>query len=194
MSKTLAGSVPGFEGWWILDRAVHTCQYVYIHVNETAGRVALTKLEEVARACACANLRKAARVVTQLFDGVLAPSGLKATQFTLLVTSRLMGETPVGELAGTMVMDRTTLSRDLKPLVREGLLEVRPGEDGRTRLVRVTPEGRALAGAYPLWKRAQEAVVTALGSDRFEGPARRLRPRRLPGNRLPAPGTGRYTS
>jgi DNA-binding MarR family transcriptional regulator len=142
---------------------------VYIHVNETPGRVALTKLEEVARACACANLRKAARVVTQLFDGVLAPSGLKATQFTLLVTSRLMGETPVGELAGTMAMDRTTLSRNLKPLVREGLLEVRPGEDGRTRLVKVTPEGeRALAGAYPLWKRAQEAVVTALGSDRFE--------------------------
>jgi DNA-binding MarR family transcriptional regulator len=142
---------------------------MYIHVNETPGRVALTKLEEVARACACANLRKAARAVTQLFDGVLAPSGLKATQFTLLVTSRLMGETPVGELAGTMAMDRTTLSRNLKPLVREGLLEVRPGEDGRTRLVKVTPEGgRALAGAYPLWKRAQEAVVTALGSDRFE--------------------------
>jgi DNA-binding MarR family transcriptional regulator len=169
ISKTLAGSVPGFEGWWILDRAVQACQYVYMHVNETPGRVALTKLEEVARACACANLRKAARVVTQLFDGVLAPSGLKATQFTLLVTSRLMGEAPVGELAGTMAMDRTTLSRNLKPLVREGLLEVRPGEDGRTRLVKVTPEGeRALAGAYPLWKSAQEAVVTALGSDRFE--------------------------
>ena len=134
---------------------------MYMHVNDTPGRVAATKLEEVARACACANLRKAARVVTQVFDGVLAPSGLKATQFTLLVTSRLM--------AGTMAMDRTTLSRNLKPLVREGLLEVRPGEDGRTRLVKVTPEGeRALAGAYPLWKRAQAAVVTALGSDRFE--------------------------
>jgi DNA-binding MarR family transcriptional regulator len=142
---------------------------MYMHVNETLGRVASTKLEEVARACACANLRKAARVVTQLFDGVLAPSGLKATQFTLLVTSRLIGETTVGELAGTMAMDRTTLSRNLKPLVREGLLEVRPGEDGRTRLVRVTPEGeRALADAYPLWQRAQEAVVTALGSDRYE--------------------------
>jgi DNA-binding MarR family transcriptional regulator len=140
-----------------------------MHVNETPRKVASTKLEEVARACACANLRKAARAVTQLFDGVLAPSGLKATQFTLLVTSRLMGETTVGELAATMAMDRTTLSRNLKPLVREGLLEVRPGEDGRTRLVRVTPEGeRALVDAYPLWQRAQEAVVTALGSDRYE--------------------------
>jgi DNA-binding MarR family transcriptional regulator len=126
-------------------------------------------LREVARACACANLRKAARAVTQLFDEVLATSGLKATQFTLLVTSRLVGETTVGELAGEMAMDRTTLSRNLKPLVREGLLEVRPGEDGRTRLVRVTPEGeRALAEAYPLWRRAQETVVTALGADRYE--------------------------
>jgi DNA-binding MarR family transcriptional regulator len=140
-----------------------------MHANGTPGRVASSKLEEAARACACANLRKAARVVTQLFDGVLAPSGLKATQFTLLITSRLMGETPAGELAGTMAMDRTTLSRNLKPLVREGLLEVQPGEDGRTRLVRVTPEGeRALADAYPLWQRAQEAVVTALGADRYE--------------------------
>lgn len=140
-----------------------------MHLNKTPGIVSTSKLEEVARACACANLRKAARVVTQLFDGVLAPSGLKATQFTLLVTSRLTGETPVGELAGTMAMDRTTLSRNLKPLVRRGLLEVRPGEDGRTRLVRVTPEGeRALADAYPLWQRAQEVVVTTLGPDRYE--------------------------
>src|SRR5215207_1922822 len=140
-----------------------------MHANETLGRVASTKLEEVARACACANLRKAARAVTQLFDGVLAPSGLKATQFTLLVTSRLMSETTVGELAGTMAMDRTTLSRNLKPLVREGLLEVSPGGDGRTRLVRITPEGeRALDEAYPMWHAAQEEVVDALGKERYE--------------------------
>jgi DNA-binding MarR family transcriptional regulator len=140
-----------------------------MHLNDTAGLVAPAVLGEVARACACTNLRKAARAVTQLFDGVLVPSGLKATQFTLLVTSRLMGETPVGELAGELAMDRTTLSRNLKPMVREGLLEVRPGEDGRTRLVRITPEGeRAIALAYPLWQRAQEAVVSALGPDRYE--------------------------
>ena len=60
---------------------------------------------------------------------------------SLLVTSRLAGEVPVGELAGEMVMDRTTLSRNLTPLVRDGLLEVHPGDDGRTRLVRVTPHG-----------------------------------------------------
>ncbi len=128
-----------------------------------------TKLREIARACACANLRKAARAVTQVFDEALGSSGLRATQFTLLVTSRLAGETPISELAERMAMDRTTLSRNLKPLARKGLLEVRPGKDGRTRLLRITPEGeRTLAKAYPLWERAQHEVVGALGEDRYE--------------------------
>jgi DNA-binding MarR family transcriptional regulator len=128
-----------------------------------------TMLREVARACACANLRKAARAVTQVFDEALAPSGLRATQFTLLVTNRLTGESTINELAERMAMDRTTLSRNLKPLVRSGLLEMQPGEDGRTRLVRLTPAGeQALEEAYPLWQRAQQQTVSALGEERHE--------------------------
>ena len=128
-----------------------------------------SKLREVARACACANLRRAARVVTQIFDAALAPSGLKCTQFTLLVAARLVGEETVNGLAEKMVMDRTTLSRNLKPLVRAGLLEAIPGEDNRTRLIRISAEGkRALGQAYPMWEAAQEEVVGALGSERFE--------------------------
>ena len=141
-----------------------------MHLSESGTRnVDATKLREIARACACTHLRKAARAVTQVFDEALGSSGLRATQFTLLVTSRLAGETPVRELAERMVMDRTTLSRNLKPLVRKGLLEVRPGEDGRMRLVRITPEGeRTLGRAYPLWERAQHEVVGSLGEDRYE--------------------------
>ncbi len=128
-----------------------------------------SKLREVARACACANLRRAVRVVTQIFDAALAPSGLKCTQFTLLVTARLVGEETVNGLAEKMVMDRTTLSRNLKPLVRAGLLETIPGEDNRTRLIRISTEGkRALGQAYPMWEAAQQEVVDALGSERFE--------------------------
>jgi DNA-binding MarR family transcriptional regulator len=127
------------------------------------------KLREVARACACANLRRAARAVTQLFDEALAPSGLRVTQFTLLVTNRLMGESTINELAERMAMDRTTLSRNLKPLVRSGLLEVRPGEDGRRRLVQLTPVGEhALEEAYPLWQQAQQETVGVLGEERHE--------------------------
>ncbi len=128
-----------------------------------------SKLREVARACACANLRRTTRVVTRIFDAALAPSGLKCTQFTLLVTARLVGEKTVNGLAEKMVMDRTTLSRNLKPLVRAGLLENIPGEDNRTRLIRISAEGkRALHQAYPMWATAQEEVVGALGSERFE--------------------------
>jgi DNA-binding MarR family transcriptional regulator len=107
--------------------------------------------------------------VTQVFDEALAPSGLRATQFTLLVTNRLAGESTINELAEKMAMDRTTLSRNIKPLVRSGLLEVRPGEDSRTRLVRVTPAGeRMLKEAYPLWQQAQQETVSVLGEERHE--------------------------
>jgi DNA-binding MarR family transcriptional regulator len=143
---------------------------VHMHVSDAAANnLDAARLREVARACACANLRKAARALTQLFDEALAPSGLRVTQFTLLVTSRLMGESTINELAEGMAMDRTTLSRNLKPLLRSGLLEVRPGEDGRTRLVRLTPAGeRALEEAYPLWHGAQRETVSALGEERHE--------------------------
>jgi len=141
-----------------------------MHISDTAANnLDAASLREVARACACANLRKAARALTQLFDEALAPSGLRATQFTLLVTSRLMGESTINELAERMAMDRTTLSRNLKPLLRSGLLEVRPGEDGRRRLVRLTPAGElALEEAYPLWKQAQQQTLSALGEERYE--------------------------
>src|SRR5215204_472977 len=137
--------------------------------DATAKNVDVAKLREVAQACVCANLRKAARVVTQVFDEALTPSGLRVTQFTLLVTSRLAGESTINELAERMAMDRTTLSRNFKPLVRSGLLEVRPGEDGRTRLVRLTPAGEhALEEAYPLWQQAQQETVGVLGEERHE--------------------------
>ena len=143
---------------------------MYVHLSDAATKnVDAARLREVARVCACANLRKAARVVTQVFDEALAPSGLRATQFTLLVTNRLTGESTINELAERMAMDRTTLSRNLKPLVRGGLLEVRPGEDGRTRLVRITPAGeRMLEKAYPLWQQAQRETVSTLGEERYE--------------------------
>jgi DNA-binding MarR family transcriptional regulator len=145
-------------------------QYVYMHVSGKSRKKADEPvLREVARACACANLRKAARAVTQVFDEALAPSGLRATQFTLLVTNRLTGESTINELAQRMAMDRTTLSRNLKPLVRSGLLEIQSGEDGRTRLVRLTPAGKqVLEEAHPLWQGAQQEIVSALGEERHE--------------------------
>ena len=114
----------------------------------------------------CTNfaLRKASRAMTQVYDQALAPSGLKITQFPVLVTASQQGPLPVARMAETLVMDRTTLSRNLKPLVRAGWVEMVPGRDQRERLVQITPAGQAtLKAALPLWRQAQVDIHASLG-------------------------------
>lgn len=120
---------------------------------------------EVAQRCAHFNLKRTVRAVTQHFEAALTGSGLHVTQFTLLVTSSLLGPALLTELAERLMLDRTSLTRALAPLVRDGLMEVAPGEtDRRQRLVSVTPRGEAaVARAYPAWQRAQGEVM-----ERFE--------------------------
>jgi DNA-binding MarR family transcriptional regulator len=118
--------------------------------------------------CACANLRAATRAVTRVYDDILRPSGLQATQFTLLATIALVGSAPVTQLAEILVMDRTTLTRNLKPLEKQGLIQVMSGEDQRLRLVSLTEPGQqALAKALPLWEQAQAQAVNTLDKERF---------------------------
>ncbi|HEY9847811.1 MAG TPA: MarR family transcriptional regulator, partial [Candidatus Caenarcaniphilales bacterium] len=98
----------------------------------------LAKYAQISQVCACFNLRKASRAVTQLYDKVLQPSGLLATQFTLLSAIALTGSVTITRLAQELVMDRTTLARNLKPLERQGLIQIKPGQDQRTRIVTLT--------------------------------------------------------
>ena len=91
-------------------------------MNEHLHQPNAAQLAEIEESCACLNVRKAARAITQLFDEVLQPTGLRSTQFPLLVTVALLGEAPVTQLAEELVMDRTTLARNLKPLESQGLL------------------------------------------------------------------------
>lgn len=122
------------------------------------------------RFCTGANLRKASRVITQAFDGALQPVGLKSTQFTLLATLSKSGEQPLTQLAEVLVMDRTTLTRNLKPLLVKGLVEDRPGNDRRVRKIALTEAGRtALERAMPLWQAAQRRLVKSLGANRWSG-------------------------
>ncbi len=134
------------------------------------------KLQPVERAraaqagavCTCFSLRKAARAVTQLYDERLREVGLRATQFTLLMVLRSLGEMTLSGLAERAVTDRTTLTRNLKLLQRRGLVGVRTGEDRRERLVSLTGKGaKALAEAFPLWDEAQAEMVYGLGEQRF---------------------------
>jgi len=118
--------------------------------------------------CACFNLRKTARAITHFYDEMLRPTGLRTTQFTLLVATMMLGPITVTRLARVGVMDRTTLTRNLRPLERQGLIKAALGKDHRTRVVTFTPEGqKALSQALPLWKKAQALIVKELGQDRW---------------------------
>ncbi len=121
---------------------------------------------EVASHCACFSLRKAARAVTQLYDRTLEPSGLRVTQFTLVVALSLSEQLTLSQVAKRLVMDRTTLTRNVAPLERDGLVKSERGPDRRERYLRLTAAGRrALAGALPLWRQAQAQAVKAIGPE-----------------------------
>src|SRR6201985_3647769 len=79
--------------------------------------------------CNCFAVRSAARHVTQFYDRFLAPIGLRTTQFSILAKLQRLGPQPINALAGDLVMDRTTLGRNIQPLARAGLVRIEPGRD-----------------------------------------------------------------
>ncbi len=114
------------------------------------------------------NLRRAARAVTQMYDRFLAPSNLQVTQFSVLVACAVAGPAPMTLLSEQLVMDRTTLVRNLKPLQTRGLVMVSTGEDRRVHVVALTDKGySALAKALPLWQEAQNQIVKSFGQRRL---------------------------
>jgi DNA-binding MarR family transcriptional regulator len=130
---------------------------------------AIARSRQIGQACACFNLRKATRAVTRLYDDALRSVGLRTTQFTLLNAIRVVGPVTVRRLASVVVMDRTTLTRDLRPLERQGLVSVEPGEDRRERKVDLTTKGaQVVHRAAPLWGKAQSQVAKGLGQERLD--------------------------
>lgn len=115
-------------------------------------------------ACACASLRRTARVVTQLYEAELQGTGLRATQFTLLQALEQMGGAASQAALGRLLaLDATTLSRSLPPLERAGWIRAAAGRDRREVRWQLTPAGRRrLAGALPAWERAQQRLRTGL--------------------------------
>ena len=132
------------------------------------AQISLTEFLEPAQGCVCFNIRKSARAITQLYEEALRPTGLRATQFTLLVATRVMGTATISGLAQGLVMDRTTLTRNLKPLEKEGFIRILSGEkDRREREVTLTRAGQEiLSEALPRWKTVQQSVVESLGQNR----------------------------
>jgi DNA-binding MarR family transcriptional regulator len=119
--------------------------------------------------CVGFNLRKATRAVTQLYDEMLRPTGIRGTQYSLLVVLKIVGPVLVTDLAEKIVMDRTTLSRNLDVMEKQSLVSVAPGEDRRTRWVTITETGATvLLEAYPLWQQAQAKIRENMGEERLQ--------------------------
>jgi DNA-binding MarR family transcriptional regulator len=118
--------------------------------------------------CNCLAIRQAARHVTQFYDQLFAPVGLRATQYAILSHLRRGGPMTINALAAALVMDRTTLGRNILPLQRDGLIEVAPSSaDRRRRELRLTEAGIAKqSAAVEYWKVGQDRFDSVFGGGR----------------------------
>ncbi len=118
--------------------------------------------------CNCLAARQAARHVTQFYDQFLAPSGLRTTQFSILAKLKRIGPMTINALARDLVMDRTTLGRNILPLEREGLIAVVQGRsDRRSKELRLTDAGVArLRAGLKGWAQAQARFEAVFGGER----------------------------
>jgi len=134
-------------------------------------RVAMSEavLEDINGRCNCLAARQASRYLTAAYDQALSLANLRATQFSILHKLTWDGPVTIGELAAAMAMDRTTLSSNLKPLERDGLIAMTPGQDRRVKQVVVTPAGVSQYDiAFPLWLAVQKEFEGQYGQKRAE--------------------------
>lgn len=119
-------------------------------------------------ACNCLALRQATRHLTQIYDQFLAPSGLRSTQYSILARLQRKGPMTINALAAELVMDRTTLGRNILPLHRDGLIEIGTGRsDRRSKQLRLTTPGTArFRQASKAWQAAQAHFENAFGTKR----------------------------
>lgn len=121
--------------------------------------------QDVIESCACHKVRMAARAVTRAYDEALRPTGLRATQLAVLVAVALADAISITSLANSLGMDRSSLTRTLRPIEKDGLVVL--GTEGwrRSRTLRITPKGRTvMSEALPLWETAQSKLKRKLGN------------------------------
>jgi DNA-binding MarR family transcriptional regulator len=130
----------------------------------------LKRCFELPALCPAFNIRAASRIITQLFDEILKPSGLQVTQFTVLIGIHILDSPSISKLAKGLIMDRTTITRGLKPLENEGLIKIVSGDDKRTHFVKLTPKGKsALEKTLPYWEKARTVVSKEFGEKHLDG-------------------------
>jgi DNA-binding MarR family transcriptional regulator len=137
-------------------------------MTDQSEKLEHSKCRQIGRSCACYNLRRTARAITRLYDDFLRPSGLRITQYSVLIAAHWRGPVAVKTLAEITVTERTTLTRNLALLEKRGLICMEPGQDRRERQVAITELGReALMAAMPLWEKAQAHMEQGLGKERM---------------------------
>ncbi len=130
----------------------------------TAGRDAI---DHARVACVCSSLRMATRTVARIYDEALRPHGIRTTQYAILVRLEREGPASLSALAARLAMDRTTLARELAPLVDRGLVHLDRGADRRQRIADLSEAGRATRdGAAAAWRVAQDAIEERFGARR----------------------------
>jgi DNA-binding MarR family transcriptional regulator len=131
----------------------------------------MSDFQQKAPDCVCMAVRQAARHVTQFYDRFLAPAGLRTTQFSILAKLKRRGPITINALAADMIMDRTTLGRNILPLEREGLIAIEPGKsDRRSKELHLTDAGAVrLRTALKCWAEAQARFEAAYGRERTPG-------------------------
>ena len=147
--------------------------YMYIH-EYMSTTMQKTEKQEVETAqhypCLCAAVRKAGRVLTKRYDRHLKPSGLKVTQYSMLVNISRNPDITVTELADLLLMDQTTITRNLRVLKKSGFILVEPeASDKRTKRIQLTDFGAArMDEARPLWRKAQREMEQFLGTESID--------------------------
>jgi DNA-binding MarR family transcriptional regulator len=118
--------------------------------------------------CNCSAVRSAARHITQLYDRCLAPVGLRTTQYAILMRLERKGPLTMNALASDLVMDRSTLARNVQPLERDGLIAIETSaSDRRAKVVRLTDAGQErLQAALAAWSQAQHRFESSFGGER----------------------------
>jgi DNA-binding MarR family transcriptional regulator len=149
--------------------------------NRTAkrGELPFAFTLHVRDSCLCLHVQRAARALARRFDAALRPLGLTQGQFSLLMSLNRAEAPRIGDIAGLLAMDRTTLTANLKPLARRGLVKVqRDAKDKRSRRLTLTPSGQTLLGAAaPIWTRTHaqtERLLTQSTPDAVRASLREL--------------------
>jgi DNA-binding MarR family transcriptional regulator len=128
----------------------------------------MSRYLEIGRTCACGSLRRASRLITQVYDNFLQPSGLKITQFIMLMSVKILGPITITKLAQKLLMDRTTCTRNLKNLKEKNLINFEQSEDRRMKKIVLTDQGNEiLEQAIPFWEKAQNFLLDKVGENQM---------------------------